>query len=72
MTDEATVTGPTITGSIPNAQGEVSGTLRISAVVDLVYVDGALESVGFNAAQYTVFESGKTLSVKSAFPKTGK
>lgn len=59
-----------VTGSIPDADGSVSGSIRISAVVDLVYEAGVLTEVGFGAAQYTAFEgNNKALAIRSAFPK---
>lgn len=69
---EPAVVVPVITGNIPTTIDAVSGTVRLTAVIDLVYADGALTEVGFNAAQYHAFPVSGGLAIKSTFPKPTK
>lgn len=59
-----------VAGNAPDAAGNITGTVRFTAVIDAEFVDGKLTSIGFGSAQYTVFEDAKGhLSVRSSFPK---
>lgn len=59
-----------VAGNAPDADGSITGTIRFTAVIDAKFLDGELTSIGFGAAQYTVFENSTGhLSVRSSFPK---
>ena len=61
---------PVLVGSLPNATDGVSGPIRFTALIDAEFENGNLVSIGFGAAQYTIFAGHNGhLAVRSAFPR---